>query len=66
MLSNNVGLTIAILSYGENLNFTIVADRKMLPKPQGFIEYMQESVDEMKAALNNTSVKAVNAKPVKI
>lgn len=50
MLADGVALNITLHTYGENVDFGIVACRRSLPQVQRMIDYMEESLVELEEA----------------
>ena len=49
-IADGLGLNITVMSYMNDLDFGIVADREMLPEPFRLVDHLREALDELKAA----------------
>jgi hypothetical protein len=47
---HGVGLFQPVLSYNDTITISAVADRSMMPDPDFYVECLQASFDELKAA----------------
>ncbi len=51
VFTDGMGLNITVMSYDGHLDFRIVADREQMPDLRSTIGWLEESLEELRAAV---------------